>query len=246
MRKYLVGVLGLTLALGISSVAMAANTQTISGTFKPSKVPKNKAVGGALNIVTTTGTTGSGTGSIKPVTRAKVYFDKDFVFFTNGIKQCNPALIAGTTTAVAKQKCGKSQVGAGSGKVQIAGDPNPANTVSASIVAFNGKPKNGKPTILLHSRVDAIASTVVLTGILQNTSKPYGKLLDVVVPVLPAGSALTRFQVKVQKSFNYKGKQRKYVSAKCSHKTWRYKGVFNYAGAPSLTRTATQACQVRK
>ncbi len=245
MRKYLVGALGLALALGMSNAALAANTQTISGAFSPNKVPKNTRVGGPINVITETGTTGTGTGSIKPVTRAQILFDKDFAFFTSGVKQCDASLLEGTTTAQAKAKCGSAQVGSGAGKVQIAGDPNPANTVSAQITAFNGKPKNGKPTILLHSRVDAIASTVVLTGVLRDTSKPYGKVLDVNVPVLPAASALTRFQVKVQKSFTYMGKQRKYVSAQCSHGKWGYKGIFNYQGDPSLTVSSNQACTVR-
>lgn len=73
--------------------------------------------------------------AIKPVTRAKVSFDKDFAFLPD--------------------------------------------RAQASIVAFNGKPatsgnNKGKPVILPHARVDAIASTVVLTGVLQKTSAPYG------------------------------------------------------------------------
>jgi len=242
-RRLLVGVLGLVLALAISSVALADNTQSVRGAFQPTKVPRKELRGGSLNVLATTGTTGSGTGSISPVTRARVFFDKDFAFFTNGIRRCGLSSIQGTTTSQARSKCRASRVGAGAGKVQIAGDPNPANTVSAQITAFNGSPRNGRPTILLHSRVDALASTVVLVGVLQNTRRPYGKMLNVSVPVLPASSALTRFQVRVQKRFKFRGRNRQYVSARCSRRKWRYKGVFNYAGAPSLTKYASQGCR---
>ncbi len=252
MRKRLVGALGfaLVLVVGVSAVAMAANTnvQHLSQTFKPTKVPKNKRAGGSISILSTTDTTLTGALALKPVTNAKIFFDKDLAFFTTGYKQCNPALIAGTTTEVAKQKCGSSLVGIGTGKVQIAGDPNPANTVQAKITAFNGKQVNGRPVVLLHARVDAIASTVVLNGVLQNTSAPYGTMLQINVPVLPAGSALNFLEVKIQKSFKYKGKQRNYVSAQCSHsnRKWKIKGTYNYAGHPPLTVTSTQGCQVKK
>ncbi len=237
----------LVLVVGVSGVAVAANIQSLQGTFKPSKVPKNKRVGGSITVLSETGTTGSGTGAIKPVTNARIYFDSDLAFFTKGVKQCTNSSLANTTTQQAKQQCGKAQVGTGTGKVQIAGDPNPANTVSAQITAFNGAPKNGKPVILLHARVDAIASTVVLNGLLLDTSKPYGKVLFVNVPVLPASSALNSLQVKIQKSFKYKNKQRHYVSAQCSHsnKRWKYKGSYRYDGNPPLTVSPTQACQVK-
>ena len=81
-----------------------------------------------------------------------------------------------------------------SGQVQIAGDPDPAFTAHARIVAYNGHRRGGHQTILLHSRVPSLALTLVLTGVLRNAPKPFGKVLDVSVPVLPGGAALSRFQ----------------------------------------------------
>ena len=124
--------------------------------------------------------------------------------------------------------------------------------------------------ILLHTRVDAIASTTVLVGKLNKTNGKFGWRLDVVVPPLPAATATTVFDVTVQhkpvitkrkKTIRRHGKRIKktiktkhfYVSSKCSHRTWSYKGTFFYKSDPldptpnsgSLGATSQQSCTVR-
>ncbi|MFN8162164.1 MAG: hypothetical protein U0R52_14090 [Solirubrobacterales bacterium] len=272
MRKRVIGGLCLLAALGVAGVAQAAtdNTQTMSVTVSPSKVPKSKYANVQLKNVTTTGSTATGAFAITPVVKAQIFYDKDIKFDTQGVKQCNASL-EGTTTAVALQKCGNAKIGAGQAKVKIGGNPALPDTIG-KITAFNSKPKGGKPVILLHVRVDAIASTQILTATLNKTNGKYGWRLDVKVPPLPAGTAVTVFQVNINhkpvvtkktKTIRRNGRTvRKtirtthyYVAAKCSHanRKWSYKGTFFYRSDPldptpnsgSLSATAQQSCQVR-
>lgn len=243
MRKHLVWMLALALAVSIGAVATASNTQTLKVNFKPAKAPKTKRVGGVLHTITTAGSTDMGPGAIKSATNVKVFFDNDFLFNPKGIKPCDPAKISGTTTADAMKACGKSLVGKGMATVGIAGSPDPAAQVSGVISAFVGPPQGSKPTILLHTRVEAVGSTTVLTGVLNKVAGDLGNRLDVVVPALPGGSALKVFDVTVTKRTNGVN----FVSAKCGDKnrTWNFKGIFQYTGGePTKTVTAKQVCKV--
>jgi hypothetical protein len=251
MRKPLVWLLGIAaaLAVGVAGMALAANTQTMTVTVTPSKVPKTTFKAGKLRSTTVTGCQSpcSGSGAIKPVTKAQIFYDKNIKFDTKGLKTCKSSKIENTTTAQAKAACNAAFVGSGSAKVQVAGDPSPSNTVPAVITAFNGEPKGGKPVILLHTRVDSLGQTTVLIGTLNRVSGKYAWRLDVVVPPLPLNTATTLFDVTVKHAATHvAGKRHDYVSEKCgdSNKTWDYKGTFTYSGAPALTVSDTQKCQV--
>ncbi len=258
MRKHLVWVLGLALAVGVSAIAFGANTtqntQKMKVTLKPAKGGKTTYKQVSLRSLTTTGTKTTGTYALTPVSKAQILYDKDIKFDTKGLKTCDSSKITGTTTAAALAACGNAKVGKGKAVVQISGNPAPANTVSAVITAFNGKPKGGKPVILLHTRVDAIASTTVLVGTLNKIKGKYGWRLDVVVPPLPAATATTIFDVTVtHKPVKVGGVKHTYISAKCSHKnkTWAFKGLFTYKSDPlappaggTIPATSKQKCSV--
>jgi hypothetical protein len=245
MKKQLslVGILAIAFALGTAGIAAATNTQTMKVTISPSKAPKQNRVGAAVTVLTTTGTDGS---TVTPTTRVVLAFDNDIDFFTTGYKQCKESQLQNKTTAQAKSACGAAQIGGGTANVAVGGDP--ANTVSATITAFNGTVSGGKPVILLHSFAPSLGFTSVLKGVLFVGQGQYGHLLNVAVPELPFGTAITRFQTRVSKTFNYKGKTRHYVSARCfdgNHK-WNYKGTFAYkAPEPTQNLFSAQTCQVK-
>lgn len=257
MRKHLVWVLGLALAISVTAIASGANntqnTQKMAVTLKPGKGGKTTFKRNSLRSLTTTGSTATGAFAITPVTKAQIFYDSDIKFDTKGLPVCT-ANITGTTTAAALAACASSKVGTGKAVVKIAGDPASPDT-SAVITAFNGKPIGGKPVILLHTRVDAIASTTVLVGTLNKVGGKFGWRLDVVVPPLPAATATTIFDVTVDHKPVKVGKvNHTYVSAKCSHKnkTWAFKGTFTYKSDPgdptpnagSITVGSSQKCAV--
>ena len=267
-RKHLVWVMGLALALGVSAIAMAAgntdNTQSMSVTVASSKQSKTKFGNAKLRSLTTTGSTTTGAYAITPVDHAVIFYDKDIKFDTAGLPQCAKSL-TGKTTAQAKALCGKSQVGTGQAVVKIAGSPASPDTAT-NITAFNGKPVGGHPVILLHvySASLGVDAVQVLVGKLFKISGKYGWKLDVTVPPLPFGTATTIFDVTVQhkpvvtrKTVRRHGRKvtvktkHKYVSAKCSHGKWFYKGTFHYtsnagpAKSGSLPASSSQNCSVK-
>lgn len=245
MRKHLVWVLGLALAIGVANIAVGANTQKITGTFKPNtNLSATNFKPGNLNVVTETGDTD---GNVSPATRAKVFFDDDLRFTTRGLARCTPSQLNNTSTAQAKARCGNAQVGAGAALVALGGSTAPSARLGATVTAFNGPPRNGNPVILLHSRTDPpLNSTVVLVGVLRGLPRAgdFGNVLDVTIPPLPGNTAITRFQVKVQKSFRFRGNRRSYVSGRCGdgNRKLNYKGTFIFDGSPTKTALDSQTC----
>src|SRR4051794_9859896 len=240
MRKHFLWVLGLALAIGISAIATAANTQSLKASIAPSKLSKTKFQGTKLH---TTTEAGSADGSqVKPATKVQVYYDNDIKFNSNGIPACPVAKVQDLDTAGARKACPKSIVGTGSGTAFIAGLPSAV--IPTVITAFNGPKQGGKSTIVLHPRADAAGNTPALTGVLNKVGGDLGNRLDVTVPPLPGGTALGLFDVTVGK----KTGKNQYVSARCGdkNKTFNFKGVFKFSGGePTKTLTATQKCKVK-
>jgi len=250
MRRKLLGVTAVAVALAVGLVGSASgtNTQTMDVIVLPTKLPKNKLAPATLESKTITGCKSpcSGPGAIKPVTRATIYYDHNSGYDTTGIPTCTAAQIENTTTQQAKAKCAPALIGSGQAKVKVGGDPN-SGDVSAVITAFNGKPQGGKPLVLLHTRVDAIGQTTVLRGTLNNVSGKYGFRLDVVVPQLPLNTAATLFDVKVARTTHAGGKTHHLITGRCgdANRTEDFKGTFEYAGAPPITVIDTDKCTVR-
>jgi hypothetical protein len=243
LRKHLIWVLALAAAVAVSGIAVAENTQSINAAVTPSKLPKTKAKGVAINVVTRTNDTD---GDVDGALRAQVFFDDDLSFFTRGLPVCKESQVEGKTTAQAKSACSKAQVGAGGADVGIGGNPDAKAT--ATVTAFNGVPRGGKPVILLHSFVQSLGQTTVLVGVLKNSSGDFGKVLDVDIDPLPFGTAITRFQTRVKRSFNFRGKRRNYVSARCfdNNRKLNYKGTFTFDAGYKKTATDTQNCTVAR
>jgi hypothetical protein len=228
MRKHLVWFLAAILAISVAGYAWArADTSTSTATIKvtPSKLSKTKFKKATLAVETSTINKTNGGTPTNPATQpaivktVKLGFDDDLKFNPKGLAQCNPNdLGTSTTTAQAKQICGKAQVGSGSATACLAGGQgSPCSVLPVVVTAFNGTPKGGKPTIVLHSRVDsgAVHTTTVLVGTLgPGGHGDYDRVLTVPVPALPA-IALTDFQTKVSKTFKVKGKKVNYIEARC-------------------------------
>lgn len=249
MRKHLVWVLALALALavGVASVAIGAQVHTVKAKIAPAKQAKLRYGPASLDFTTASTCTEPGC-KLNAANRVQIFIDDDVrVPYTRGLPQCDPARLANTTTAQAKARCGAAQVGVGKSIAYIGGDKDAAITGLGT--TFNGPPRGGRPTLIVHNRIQAIASTVVLTGVYKKASGDFGTMLDVGVPPLPFGTALASFQNKLQKTWRSGGKLRSYLSARCfdRNRIWNFKGIDEYGGSdPPLTGNVQQRCTVRR
>jgi hypothetical protein len=206
----------------------APAVQTIEGELGGKTTPrfdKKKFKKTSINVITTVED-----GGIPPkATLAVIKFDKkDVKFNRKAVPGCDPNSIENTTTQAALAACGEAKVGTGTGTAALPfGAGGTRQDYTANVTAFNRSDTNG---ILLHSRVEALGTTVVLKGTLK------GSTLSVTIPPLAGGvGAIPRFETTV--------KAKDYVQARCSDKKIKFTSVFTYTDAPQATATDTQSCK---
>lgn len=255
MRKRSISVVATAIAAVAAltaSVALAGptasgpdgNTQSIETVIAPKKLPKKTFAPATLTVVTKTASTTAANGVPSPAVRATIDFDKGAKLFTKGLPTCNPALLQNVSTEIAEQKCGKARIGGGTAHALL---PLGAKVIpiEQTVTAFNGTPKGGKPTVLLHSYgTTPLQTTLVLVGTVSNFNKEgYGPRLDVQIPLIAGGTgALTDFKVTINKKWNYKGKKTSFISAECDNKSFKTRSVFTYLDGESLEAPHTQSC----
>ncbi len=259
MRKrptLIVGLAVAAIAAIVASVAVAGapvtgadgNSQSIDVKIAPKKLSKTVLTPSTLEV-TTKVTTSNPTGVPSPAVRVVVDFDKNAKLYTKGIPTCDAAKLQNTTTEVAELACSKAKIGSGSAQALL-----PVGTkifpVEQVVTAYNGVPKGGKPTVLLHTYgTKPVQTTIVLNGIVSNYNKEgYGPRLDVEVPLLAGGAgALLEFNVKIDKKYFYKGEKRSFISTKCpNNKKLKSRGAFTFKDGETITAFSKQSCQQKK
>jgi hypothetical protein len=260
MRKRLTLVLAAAVAVtavaaGVAGAAQSpvlqgpdGNTQSIAVNLTPQKAPKTTPTPATLQVKTATTRPSDPNGIPVPAVRAIVDLPKDLSLFTKGYPTCDSGVLENASTEVALQECKKAKIGTGAGSALL-----PVGTkvfpVATTITAFNGVPQGGKPVILLHTYSEKpVTTTIVLIGVVTRYDKEgFGPRLDVTIPLLAGGAgALTGFEVKIFKKFQYKGKVRSYISTTCAKKKWKFRGEFVFKDGESLTPVATGKCSQKK
>ena len=247
MRKHLIWVLSAAVAfsaLGAGVASAVNNTQTITGTISPKKLPKS-GKGKAVSLFTDVASTNSGNPNSvpNPTTLSKVDFDKDIKIQQKGIPTCDPTQFnAATTTAQAKSACSDSQLGGGSAKIQVPTGPStPPLAIPATITAFNGAHK----TLILFS-YNSLSGAQTLIGTIGPSTggSKYGLTLTVPVPPLAGGTAVIQeFNTKVSKKYHLHGNPASYVTSTCKDKKLHFQARFTDNLGQLATGTFTQKCK---
>jgi hypothetical protein len=234
MRKqiFVAALCAAAVAIPASSALAATAVQTIDATLAGKETPKldKKEFKKSSLAVKTTTADAANPGGIPPhATNASIKFDKKNVKFDTKAKPtCDQAALANTSTQAALAACGNAKVGSGSGVVALPfGAGGTRQDYAAVVNAFNRADAKG---ILLHSRVDSLGTTAVLTGSLSGTT------LNIAIPPLGGGvGAIAEFETTV--------KAGKYVQARCKSKTIKTSSTFTFSDAPQAPASDTQKCK---
>lgn len=224
------------------------NTQSIDSQIRPKKLSKKKLTPATLEVTTLTTSTTDPSGVPVPAVHATIDFDKNATLFTKGLPTCNPAKVINQSTENAERACGRAKIGSGHATAYLRAGQ--IYEVPQTVTAFNGTPKGGKPTVVLHTYgTTPLQTSLVLVGTVTRLNKEgYGPRLDLEVPLIAGGTgALKEFNVKINKKWRYKGVQRSFISAKCPNsKQLKSRGTFTYRDGQSLTAFSKQTCKQAK
>jgi hypothetical protein len=249
----LIGAIAVLAAVVAASAAWAGptvsapdgNTQSIDVQVRPKKLSKKILKPATLEVTTLTTSTTDPNGVPSPAVHAVIDFDKNLRLYTKGLPTCVSGKLQNQSTETAEQVCGNAKIGSGHAIAYLRAGK--VYEVPQTVTAFNGVPKGGKPTILLHAYgTTPLQASLVLEGTVLNYNKEgYGPRLDLNVPLLAGGTgALKEFNVKIDKKWRYKGEKRSFISAKCPNsKKLKGRGTFTFRDGESLTALSKQSCK---
>ena len=221
------------------------NTQSIDVQVRPKKLSKKTFTPASLDVTTLTTSTTDPNGVPIPAVHATLDFDKNTRLYTKGLPTCEAAKLQSQSTEVAEQVCGNAKIGSGHAIAYLRAGK--VYEVPQTVTAFNGVPKGGKPTVLLHTYgTTPLQVSLVLEGTVSNPNKEgYGPRLDLDVPLIAGGTgALKEFNVKIDKKWRFKGVKRSFISAKCPNsKKLKDRGTFTFRDGEALTALSKQSCK---
>jgi hypothetical protein len=248
MRKHLIWVLGVVVALasvGIASIASAApNTQSITVKIKPAKLPKTTRAPISI-AVNTFSTNPSNPQQIPFATKlALVDFDKNVKFQQKGYPTCDPSQFGSqSTTQDVKAACPDSIIGSGTATVIIKSGPGlPPVTVHGQTIGANVKGNK----LLLHTYTQQAGGVPLVGSFIKSTGgSKYGQTLSVPVPPLAGGQGvISQFALKADKiSYKNKGKKLAIISSNCKHKSMSFQARFTDDQGQTATGTTTAKCK---
>ncbi len=228
MRKRLIWTLALAaaIAMAVAGVATSANkptvikvgdlTLTFNGGFSPTKLSKTTLTPIALNV---TGKIEKAGGKRPPALKSFVLeTDKNGAVDAKGLPTCKGGQLEATTTATAEKACKSAIVGKGTTDVIVEFAEQAPINIASKLLIFNGGVSGGKTTLFIHAYLSSPVAAAIVTTVKIKKKKNgrYGTQSVASIPKIAGGAgSVTDFALTVNKKYNYKGKQKSYLTAKC-------------------------------
>jgi hypothetical protein len=184
-------------------------------------------------------------GGGKPVAlqEAVIDFDRDGRLSAGGLATCPTERVAAASPAQARSSCAAAIVGSGriEALVDLGGQPIP---VTSPLTIFNGLPREGDPTVVLHARFEGpVAETFAIVVPIERRRGEFRYRAHLSLPPLAAGlGAITRVEVAIGRRYGTSAVRRSYVSARCSDGVLRTHGRFAFADGTIVDGSVEKAC----
>ncbi|HVW45818.1 MAG TPA: hypothetical protein VHA76_02100 [Solirubrobacterales bacterium] len=173
-----------------------------------------------------------------------------------GLPTCPPGRIRAASTADALAACRGALVGEGrAGGVIVLPEQAPT-PFAGRVVAFNGRPADGRPTILAHlfTARPAPLTFVLAFAVRRLRSGTYGTRLVATVPVRTRRTAhITSFALRLRRAFSVDGERRAYLSAGCPAPAGftgatfpLVRASYGFVGEKTIADTLVRTCHVRR
>jgi len=245
-----VGLLAAVLALVVAGSALAlrltaGNIVVVTdGGFSPTTLPKKKYAPIRLHGW---GKIGTADGKVPPILDTiTLWFDKHGEVETRGLPICTPAKLAATTTKQARKLCPGAIVGKGFGKAVVVFPEQAPIPASSPITIFNGRKKNGNPTVLAHAHLTVPSPTTFIVPVEIEKVKAgrYGFRTVAKIPKIAGGAGVPLYgRLSIGRTWKFKGKTLSYANASCPDGRLQAKGEFEFKDGTKLNGTLFRPCK---
>jgi hypothetical protein len=190
---------------------------TFNGGFSPTALPKSKL---APITLTASGKIATKNGEHPPALKeAIVETDKNGAVFVKGLPVCKSGQLQSRDTKAARKACPKAIIGSGHTAVEVLFPESKPIPVDSALTVFNGGQKGGTTTFYIHAYFTApITGAIVTTVKIKKIHNGrYGLKSVASIPKIANGSGSVKsFDLKIGKTYTYKGKKVSVLSAKCA------------------------------
>ena len=241
------------LALALIAAAVAAGSASgalvevenlvlrADGGFKPQSLPRNRFA--PIDFQGHVDLSARGGGKPSPLRQALIDFDRDGRLTVSGLPTCSPEAIDEASTEEARRVCRNAIVGTGHVEAIVSLSSGDVATRS-DLTIFNGPRVGGMPSAVLHARFTVPGTqTYAIVVPIEKRPGPYRYRVHLDLPPLAAGyGALTHIDVKIGRRYRAGGKQRSYVSARCSDNVLQTHGRFSFEDGTIIDGLVEKYC----
>jgi hypothetical protein len=217
---------------------------TFNGGFSPKALPKSKL---APITLTASGKISTKDGTHPPALQeAIVETDKNGAVNVKGLPVCKSGQLQSRTTSAAKAACSKAIIGTGNTTVEVQFPEQKPIPVNSALTVFNGGQKGGTTTFYIHAFFTAPVSGAIVTTvkIKKIHNGRYGLKSVATIPKIANGSgSVQSFNLKIGKTFTYKGKKVSVLSAKCTDGKLQAHATSVFADGTKASAGIVRTCQ---
>jgi hypothetical protein len=219
---------------------------TDNGGISPSVLPRHGSAPITARII---GGIGTADGSHPPALRAvEAEVDRTIQLDAVGLPSCRAQQIQAQDTAAAKRACGDAIIGTGKAEVEVSFPEQAPFSATGPIVLFNGGVRGKTTLVLLHAYVNVPAPTaiVVPAKVTRIHRDRFGLAIDAQIPRIAGGAgSVTQFELKIGRSYTYRGERKSLLSAGCPSGNWMTRGKVSFADGTRVGVSHVFACTPR-
>jgi hypothetical protein len=251
--------LALLLAVAVGGQAQAEVEQQgdvivrFDGGISPDALPRTRLAPVAVSVDSSVRSS-DGTDPPPQLQRIAIAINRGGKLFDRGLPTCNVRSIQPTTIGAARQICGDAIVGSGNVHVRVVLENQPPFTFKGPMLVFNAKRSGGDRRLLAQVYgIRPAPSAFILTFRVTKRRGTFGNVIQTTLPQASRKWAyVTHFDMRLQRTYEYRGRQRSFVSAGCAAPKGFPGAVyafaraqFDFEGDRSLTTTLVRDCTVR-
>jgi hypothetical protein len=245
------------LCLSATAVAVAEVTQkgnlrvSFEGQIAPHSLPRTEKAPVAVTLAGNIKTTdGQDPPQLRTISLA---INRNGRLDYKGLPRCNYHQIQPSNNGEAKAACGRSLVGTGTFKADVALPEQSPFPSDGTILAFNGN-LHGRPVIYAHIYgTKPLPTSFVLPFEIRQGSGEYATTLVAQLPRVAAEwGFVSGVSLTLQRNFTYEGERHSYLSAGCPAPkgfpgaTFSFaKASFGFEDGKTLSSTLRRSCGVR-
>jgi hypothetical protein len=250
--------LALLLTLAAAGIARAEKEKegnlvvSFDGGISPRSLPRTETAPVAVSVDSTF-QTADGSDPPPQLREIAIAINRKGRMFTRGLPTCRIRRIQPSTSEAARRICGGAIVGSGHVRVRVNLANQPPFTFKGAMLVFNAKPVGGRRRLLAQVYGRQPPSAFVLTFKIVKQKGTFGTVIRTILPTAARKWAyVTHFDMKLRRTYTYRGKRYSYVSASCPAPAGLPGAVypfarakFGFAGGRQVTTMLTRSCSVR-